>query len=1086
MKLSRADRFRAAKSFTRVEQAHELAMNPKLDKLEGIFDRARQLGSRVAQAAYLAMACAGDEELRKQVETMLKDESGAKDFFESNAEVRDGDAPRGLDGAKGVSGSNLEREGPGTLIDRYKLLEKIGEGAMGVVYMAEQEEPVRRRVALKIIKLGMDTKEVVARFEAERQALALMDHPNIARVLDGGATETGRPYFVMELVQGVRITEFCDKNRLSEEERLKLFLPVCEAIQSAHQKGIIHRDIKPTNILVTLNPQGTGMPKVIDFGVAKAINQKLTEKTLFTRYGTIIGTPAYMSPEQAEMSNLDVDTRADIYGLGVVLYELLTGTTPFPEERLRSAGYNEMRRIISHEEPERPSTRLSTLQGEQRSVVARNRGLSELTLGRALPGDLDWIVMKCLEKDRTRRYATANGVATDIQRHLQSEPVMARPPSRLYRFQKTVRRNRLAFAAAAAVVVALIAGLGLSTWLYLRERAARQRAVVAERSASTEAGKSAQVAQFLADMLRSVSPSVAHGEDTKLLRQILDDTARRLSQDLKDQPDIEADLRSILGSVYVGLGDYASAAAMHRKALDIRTSLFGRMDLKVSDSLSDLGDIAWRQGHYSEAEKYQTQALGMRRSLLGSESAKLADSLDGLGKVRWHAGKWPEAESLFRQALAMCRKLLGNTHADTVRCLDDLAGLLSAEDKFADAEPIQREALGLNRQLRGTDDPAVAVSLNNLSDTLDAEGKLAESESLAREALALRKKVLGAEHPDYAHSLFQLGNVLRDEGRLAEAEAMYRESLAIRRHDFGETNLEVAGSLNNLGAVLVNENRLAEAEPLIREALGIQRALLPADHQDIAGSLLNLAATLAQEGKLGNAETAQREALAMQQRLLGQHLNIAISFYNLAFLLEADGKLAEAETNAAESLALRQKLLGNEHSDVATTMALLARIRSEQHNFEGAEALQRLEVGMWRKLLANNSPPLPINVAGLADSLARFTDTLMAREKFAEAELTAREGVAFTEKELPENWQRYRARSLLGGVLVSEHKLIEAEPLLLTGYDHLARLAETIPLDDKPAITEAIQRLVSYYQAAGQPEKAAEWKKELGEQQQKR
>jgi WD40 repeat protein/serine/threonine protein kinase len=422
-----------------------------------IFLRAVEIGSPEARAAYLEGACRQDEALRARVVNLLANHR--QDTF--------------------LEGSAVElfpsSEKPGAVIGRYKLLEKIGEGGMGVVYMAQQEEPVRRRVALKIIKLGMDTKQVVARFEAERQALALMDHPNIAKVLDGGATDTGRPYFVMELVQGVPITEFCDRNRLPARERIKLFITVCQAIQSAHQKGIIHRDLKPTNILVTLDG-GVPRPMVIDFGVAKAIQQKLTEKTVFTNYATMIGTPAYMSPEQVEMSRLDVDTRSDIYGLGVLLYELLTGTTPFPEKRLRSASYQEMQRIILEEEPERPSTRLSTLQGEQRSIVARNRGASELALGRVFADDLDWIVMKCLEKDRARRYETANGLAFDLKRHLNNEPVLARPPSTAYRLQKAWRRNKVTFTAAAVAAGALVVGTGVSSW----------QAIVASRARNDE------------------------------------------------------------------------------------------------------------------------------------------------------------------------------------------------------------------------------------------------------------------------------------------------------------------------------------------------------------------------------------------------------------------------------------------------------------------------------------------------------------------------------------------------------------------------------------------------------------------------
>jgi len=357
-------------------------------------------------------------------------------------------------------------------IGHYKILQKLGEGGCGVVYMAEQTDPVRRRVALKVIKLGMDTKQVIARFEAERQALALMDHPNIAKVLDAGTTGRGRPYFVMELVKGIRITDYCNQHHLPTTERLGLFTQICQAIQHAHQKGIIHRDIKPSNILVTLH-DGVPVPKVIDFGIAKATEQALTEKTVFTAFGQFMGTPAYMSPEQAELSGLDIDTRSDIYALGVLLYELLTGRTPFDAKELLQAGLDEMRRRIREEEPVRPSTRLSTLADADLTEVARQRQSEPAKFARFIRGDLDWIVMKCLEKDRTRRYETANGLAMDLRRYLNNEPVVARPPSASYRFQKLVRRNKLAVAAVTGVAIALLLGMGLSTWLGLAERKAR-------------------------------------------------------------------------------------------------------------------------------------------------------------------------------------------------------------------------------------------------------------------------------------------------------------------------------------------------------------------------------------------------------------------------------------------------------------------------------------------------------------------------------------------------------------------------------------------------------------------------------------
>jgi eukaryotic-like serine/threonine-protein kinase len=435
------------------------------------------------RVAYLEHACGRDAELRQQVEGLLREQQQVGGFLETPAFK--GPHPGGSNAARGPTDTvvtTTPTEKPGDFIGRYKLLQKIGEGGCGVVYMAEQEQPVRRRVALKIIKLGMDTAQVIARFEAERQALALMDHPNIARVLDAGATETGRPFFVMELVRGIKITEYCDQNQLSTEERLALFMQICQAIQHAHQKGIIHRDVKPSNVLVTSH-DGTPVPKVIDFGIAKATNQqRLTDRTIFTAFEQFIGTPAYMSPEQAEMSGLDVDTRSDIYSLGVLLYELLTGTTPFDADTLMRGGLDECRRTIRESEPAWPSTRVSTLLHAELTTAARHRRAEPPKLIALLRGDLDWIVMKALEKDRTRRYETANALAMDLQRYLADEPVLARPPSRWYRLQKLLRRHRGAFAAIVAVAFTLVAGAGLSLWQAVRAMDAEQRAYASQRT----------------------------------------------------------------------------------------------------------------------------------------------------------------------------------------------------------------------------------------------------------------------------------------------------------------------------------------------------------------------------------------------------------------------------------------------------------------------------------------------------------------------------------------------------------------------------------------------------------------------------
>ena len=454
---------------------------------------------------FLDRECGEDRALRTRLEALLAAHEQTEGVFAEPAPA--------ARGTMKIEFTDVPDETVGQKIGRYKILEKIGEGGCGVVYVAEQTEPVRRRVALKVIKLGMDTKQVVARFEAERQALAMMDHPNIAKVLDAGATETGRPYFIMELVRGIRITDYCDKNNLSTNERLELFIKICQAIQHAHQKGIIHRDIKPSNILVTLH-DGVPVPKVIDFGIAKATtDQRLTDKTIYTQLQQFVGTPAYMSPEQAEMSGLDIDTRSDIYSLGVLLYELLTGKTPFDANELMSQGIDAMRKTIREQDPLRPSTKLATLKGEELTTTARRRSVDRSKLLHQLQGDLDWIAMKCLEKDRTRRYETANGLAVDLKRHLNNETVAARPPSKLYEFQRTVRRHKVGFAATAAVIVVLAAGIVMTAWQAMRATHAKQEAVAAQ------ASEKVQRQQAVANEQQAVAAEKAEAAEELAARQ---------------------------------------------------------------------------------------------------------------------------------------------------------------------------------------------------------------------------------------------------------------------------------------------------------------------------------------------------------------------------------------------------------------------------------------------------------------------------------------------------------------------------------------------------------------------------------------
>lgn len=769
-----------------------------------------------------------------------------------------------------------------TRIGPYQIREVLGEGGMAVVYLAEQSEPVKRTVALKIIKPGMDSRQIVTRFESERQALAVLEHPSIAKVFDAGATDQGRPFFVMERVHGVPITEYCDQHRLSTHERVRLFLEVCSAIEHAHQKGVIHRDLKPSNILLG-DSAGRPQVKVIDFGIAKAVGYSLTERTQVTRLGQIVGTPQYMSPEQAEWSGLDVDTRTDIYSLGVVLYELLSGAVPLELEKVADYALGV---AIRERDPPTPSARVARL--DDTDSIAASRATDPRSLSGQLKGDLDWIAMKAIAKDRTRRYATANALATDLQRFLEHLPVLARPPSAGYLMGRFARRNKIAVSAAAVALVALLAGAILATVGLIRAREA-------ERSASVDAETARQVSSFLVDLFQVSDPSEARG-NTITAREVLDKAAGRIEKELAGQPSTQATMMSTMGQVYAELGLYRDALPLAEQALQVRRSS-GSSSLEVADSLDQVGGLYTLLSRPKEAEPLHRQALEMRRRL-GAPGPAIAGSLRHLGAARFIDTKYEDAIVEFLQA----RRIL---------------------DASPTAAPAER-----------------AEVLNNLAQSYDNLGRPEQAEALYREAQAIYRSEFGNDHPDLATNLNDLGILLKNTGRYGEAREAYQESLAIYRKALGDRHPLVANTLNNIAMLQVTTQDLPGALANASESLEIYRETLGEEHEQTNIVRLNVARIHTRNGDLATAESECRAVLAIRRRVLGPgNLSIGVTLDLLAVVLNEGRHYAEAASSARQAREIISKSLGPGHWRTAGAEIALGQALTGLQRYSEAEPL---------------------------------------------------------------------------------------------------------------------------------------------------
>ncbi|MBV8071486.1 MAG: tetratricopeptide repeat protein [Acidobacteriaceae bacterium] len=971
---------------------------PLRPEIEEAFAAALDL-PREQQKAFLAREYQ-DSQLRAEVESLLCAYEAADTFLEPNPGKR----------RRTINPESETQSGLPPALGEYRIIRLLGEGGMGAVYEAEQNRP-RRTVALKILKHELSSPELRWRFEQEAHVLGRLQHPCIARIYQAGTAQTpfgSQPYFAMELIKGPSLLQYAEARRLNIRQRLEIMLNICDAVHHAHQVGVIHRDLKPGNILV----EESGQPKVLDFGVARVVEGDL-QNTRHTGSGEMLGTLAYMSPEQVMGDPFDLDTRSDVYALGVILFELLSGRLPYQ---------------LSRQFPEAIETIL------QRDPTPLS------SIARACRGDLETIVGKALAKDKSQRYSSVADLGADLQRYLRKEPIIARRPTPTYRISKFVSRHRALVASVTAIFLVLISGIAVAGRQAAIARRAeliaiteRNRAIEEKGRADSESAAAKAITNFLRnDVLAQASANVQAGPATTpdpnlTVRTALDRAASRIDATFKAQPLIEASIRQTIGKAYQDLGLYPEADRQLQRALAIRNRILGEHHPDSLTSIHELAGLYHAEGKYAQAEPLFARALEARRRLLGEDNPATLESMNGLAAVYFNEGKLALSEPLYLNVVNMRRRVLGEDHPDTLLSMNDLARLYLEEGKYAQAALLCPKVVAARERLLGQDHPDTLISEDNLGRLYLSQGKYADAEPLFSKVLRIRQRVLGEQHPDTLISMNNLAVVYRKEGKFQPAESLLKQALEIQRRRLGEDNPDTLLMMNNLARAYMDEGRYAQAEPLFTKVLSNQRRLLGEQHPD---------------------------TLVMMR--------------NLARLYHCERKSSQAEALLHRVMLIQRSLLGADHPDTLTTMSWLAHVYLDEREYGAAESLYREVFETRRRTLGSNH-------RDTASALASMGELRLRQRRFAEAERLLRDAFESQTRNHGETWERYKTQTLLGASLAAQAKFEQAEPFLISGFEGLSLSKGAVPWESRSVIEEAGQTIVHLYQDSGQPGKAAQW-----------